>query len=353
MPNYPGKRKGTRRIVIWAKLEGESRSKPHEWVVEGSRADGEAFEAAKKIELNRLRRVEIRTAPSFSDFCVRHYAPHAETHLKASTWGVRVHVLATLQNHFGRIKLSEVSVADVERYKAVRNVDPSTVNAELRVFRTVLNYASTLGVPVPVLKWKKLPERGKGRVRVWTRDEVEALFASAREHAPELVPVLVFLLNTGCRKGEALACEWSWIDFENDMIRIPATKFWSPKNGKPREVPMSDAVRAVLAGTRKHARWVFPSAWGCPYVAFPHGAYWAARNGAGLRGGVHTTRHTFASHFLAATKDLSLLAEVLGHSSTKVTELYAHMLPGRLDEARNAVNLAPTLALEKRLKKVT
>jgi hypothetical protein len=34
---------------------------------------------------------------------------------------------------------------------------------------------------------------------------------------------------------------------------------------------------------------------------------------------------------------------LLGHSHQRVTELYAHLLPGHLARARNAVNLSPTL----------
>jgi integrase len=110
---------------------------------------------------------------------------------------------------------------------------------------------------------------------------------------------------------------------------------------------MADAVRAVLAGPRKHARWVFPNAWGRRFKDFPHAQYWLARDKAGLRGGPHTTRHTYASHFLAnftGPNALQVLADILGHSATKVTEIYAHLLPGHLDAARNAVNLSPALA---------
>lgn len=358
MPNYPGKRKGTRRIVIWAKLEGAPRSKPHEWVIEGKKTDGDAFEAAKRIELNRSRRAEFRVAPSFSSFASEYYIPYAQKHLKAGTWKRRQYQLATLEGYFGDLKMPEIALADVERFKdarlrAVRTVKPISINGELSVLRTVFDYAERLGIAVPKLKWKSLPVIGKGRVLVWTRDEVEALFHAARNVVPEIVPVLVFLLNTGCRKGEAIACEWSWIDFERDMIRIPANEFWSPKSGKPREVPMGDAVRAALAGPRKHPRWVFPNAWGRRFQDFPHAAFWVARDAAKLRGGPHTTRHTFASHFLAAVPDLQLLAEVMGQSLTKVTELYVHLLPGHLERARNVVNLSPTLTLEKRSKKAT
>jgi site-specific recombinase XerD len=106
---------------------------------------------------------------------------------------------------------------------------------------------------------------------------------------------------------------------------------------------MSDACRAVLSGSKASERWVFPKASGERYVEFPKDAFWAARDRAKLTGGPHTVRHTFASHFLQKVPDLFLLAQVLGHSHQRVTELYAHLLPDHLARARNAVNLGPTL----------
>ena len=61
-----------------------------------------------------------------------------------------------------------------------------------------------------------------------------------------------------------------------------------------------------------------------------------------MKGGAHTLRHTYASYFLQ-TKSLAALAGVLGHSHTRVTELYAHLLPNHLEGARNAVSFAPTI----------
>ena len=65
-----------------------------------------------------------------------------------------------------------------------------------------------------------------------------------------------------------------------------------------------------------------------------------ARKAARLQGGPHTLRHTFASHFLKQVPDLFLLARVLGHSDTRVTKLYSHLLPEHLARARNAVRFA-------------
>jgi integrase len=86
---------------------------------------------------------------------------------------------------------------------------------------------------------------------------------------------------------------------------------------------------------------VFPSTLGERYAAFPREAFLRVTAAAKLKGGPHTTRHTFASHFLLAVPDLFLLAQVLGHSHQRTTELYSHLLPGHLERARNAVNFSP------------
>lgn len=49
---------------------------------------------------------------------------------------------------------------------------------------------------------------------------------------------------------------------------------------------------------------------------------------------LHTLRHTHGSHLIAAGMEITAVAERLGHSSPRVThDIYAHMIPGRDDEA--------------------
>jgi len=45
---------------------------------------------------------------------------------------------------------------------------------------------------------------------------------------------------------------------------------------------------------------------------------------------IHTLRHTFASHLIMAGVDISTVASMLGHSTTKTTELYAHLQPDHI-----------------------
>lgn len=125
------------------------------------------------------------------------------------------------------------------------------------------------------------------------------------------------------------------------MIEVWPGEGRQPKNGKPREVPISDSLMPFLKGERRSERWVFPSSTGERYAEWPKLQFDRARRAAGLVGGPHVCRHTFASHFLKVRPDLFLLASVMGHSDITVTKLYSHLLPDHLARARNAVNFAP------------
>jgi integrase len=336
MGNYPGRRRGTRRIIIWTS------GKPREWTIRGTKADGDQFEARKRIELGEVA-AGPRSAVGFSTLC-REYSVHAQTHLKSSTWKVRRYVLASLIEFFGETRVDRLSLPKVEAYKLHRldSVGAVAVNNELRALSAVMTYGRSVGYPIPRVNWRALPERGHGRVKTWSLTELGRIFDAAAVTAPTLVPMLVWLANTGCRKGEAVAAEWSWVDMNAGIIRIPATEYWQPKSGKPREIPISDALAKVLRGKRRSDRWVFPNRSGRRFKAFPFLVWQKVLKHAKVSGNPHMFRHTFASMLLARVPDMFLLAQLLGHSTTRVTELYSHLLPGHLEKARNAVSIGPT-----------
>jgi integrase len=326
------------RVTIW------HRGRRKDWIVRGVKEDAEAFAARKRIELETSDPASaLRVVPGFSGFCAAHYRPHAELRLKASSWYKQSFLLATLMEFFGEAKLTEVRAADVERFARKRLKDglkPVSVNNELRVLRRVLNFARERGVPACPATFKLLPERGKDRLRAWTAKEIGALLEACTKTSPDILPLIVFLVNTGARKGEALALTWDHIDLDRRMIHIWPSEEWQPKSNRPREVPISDALLPWLSGERRSPKWVFPSRTGDRFVSWPKLKFDRARKAANLTGGPHTLRHTFATHFLAGCPDLYLLAKVLGHSDVAVTNLYAHLLPEHLARARNVVSFA-------------
>lgn len=345
MPNYPGKRPGTRRIVVWVK------GKPKEKTIRASKTEGDLFEARWRVELEANLH-DVRRVPTFRELSTLKYSPFAKANLAKSTWRARRHVLVNLCDFFGKKKLTGITFADTEAYKAERRsskVGASTINGELRALLTVLAYAQRNGYPVtfPAARYLREP---KGRPRIWTHAEVEKLLKVTAAKHPQVLRLVVFLVNTGCRKGEAIAAEWSWMDFRRGIIRIPASKEWAPKDAEAREIPMSTECRLVLEipeEQRFSERWVFPNRDGVRFEFFPDAVFKQLQTKAGVSGGAHTLRHCFASFYLEQRPDLPALSKLLGHSTTRTTELYAHLLPGHLEESRNAVNIGPARTMGK------
>jgi site-specific recombinase XerD len=54
---------------------------------------------------------------------------------------------------------------------------------------------------------------------------------------------------------------------------------------------------------------------------------------------LHMLRHTFASHMVMAGVDLRTVADILGHTTTKTTEIYSHLLPDHRAAAMERLGL--------------
>ncbi|WP_437623345.1 tyrosine-type recombinase/integrase [Sorangium sp. So ce1151] len=209
------------------------------------------------------------------------------------------------------------------------------------MLQAVCTYARDVPVPVARFAIQPLPVRGRGRVTFWSEAQVAELYRALEELSPELLPIVVCIVNTGMRKGEALALTWEQIDLVRGHIRIWPNEEWQPKDNEPREVPIGDGLLPWLRRERQSARWVFPCSTGERWRCWPKLQFDRARRVAGLRGGPHTARHTYAAHFLKAVPDMYLLSQILGHSETRTSKLYAHLLPEHLERARGAVSLMP------------
>jgi integrase len=354
MPIYPGKTKGTFRVVLWAPTIPDGPSKQHEKTFTGSARDAKLFEAQWRVQLRAATRRELRGVPRFTAFCVEIFTPYIRKRVAKTTWDRHyAWGIAALCEHFGDLRLSDFSTLGIQEYQTERDAGPATVNGEVILLMSILNYARDAhNVPVQKIEHKPFTTM-KGRPKAWNETQCAHLLATARRISPWQVPMLIFGLNTGCRKGEIIACEWPWIDLDLRMVRIPVNEFWHPKDGEPREVPMADAIYASLTTEPapvkmsrdvwpvrpRHERWVFPTRDGGRFGEFPDEPFRRLLDEAELDGSPHWIRHTFASMFLRKKPDLMLLADIMGHSTTYVTEMYRHMLPDHLAEGRNVVNI--------------
>lgn len=337
---YGKTKAGEKRLRVVILVNG----KRYDRIVTGTKAEAKEFEARELTRLEIADPSHVRVVPTFSDYSVRYYTPDAKMHLKASTWVQQKSVLVTLLQEFGGCKLTQITKAGVDAFKQRRQADGLkvvSINNELRVLKRVLNHAAENQIPASSskdIRYFKEPQVKKNKA--WTKEEVDRLLAACTEVSPEIVPLVLFLVNTGARKGEALALKWEHIEPRSGLIHIWPSDEWQPKNNKPREIPISDALRPLLEGERRSATWVFPSSKGERYATWPKRQFDRARRAAGLKGGPHRLRHTYATQFIEGRDDMRLLAEVLGHSDAAVTRIYGHVSARHLERARNVVNIA-------------
>lgn len=106
------------------------------------------------------------------------------------------------------------------------------------------------------------------------------------------------------------------------------------KGDKQRIVPLPDDLAGIIMDARGY---LFPGRFGGHVEESYVGDHISRLLPDGYA--AHTLRHRFATTAYAATHDLFVVAELLGHESVETTEHYVAMPDGRLREATAAVRL--------------
>lgn len=255
--------------------------------------------------------------------------------------------LRHLQPFFNGRELETIKRADIRAYIISRQnsgIKNSTINRELRFLSAAINFASleleiALRNPVKsmMLKIDTL------RIRWITHDEAKRLIIAAQqyERIPHLSSFIRLALNTGCRKSELLMLEWSRVDFSMHLLTFESMH---NKSGKLKTVPLNPAAIDALSVLRTWTNTYYPSS---PYVftsqrgrrivCFKRG-FTAACKISGIQNfRIHDMRHTCASWLVMSGVPLTVIRDLLGHSSVTVTEIYAHLSPKQVQDAVNSL----------------
>jgi integrase len=246
-------------------------------------------------------------------------------------------------------ELGSISAADVRGYIALRQADgvaPATINKEMGLFRTALNWARKeleWEIPNP-FNGRKLKEP-EGRIRWITREEAKRLLETAKseQKAPHLVDFIRLGLNTGMRSGEMLGLEWSRVDLNANLLYLGAEH---QKNGKLGSIPLNrEAREAILARASSRAvncpasPWVFTNKDGERMLSIKK-SFKSACKRAGLEDfHPHDLRHTCATWLVQAKVPIREVAELLRHSDIRITMRYAHLAPEDVRAAVSALDV--------------
>jgi integrase len=257
---------------------------------------------------------------------------------------------------FGGLTLDKLRPSDVEALLVAKRgagLSDSTVRLIYTVCRAVLDIAVKDGiVRRNAAAAVNRPTIKRSDARYLTAEEAGRLLEAAR--GDRLQPLIVLMLGTGLRRGEAMALHWRDVDLSAGHVRVRwtlarvdrALVFDEPKTERSRRfvslpspvVEMLRRHKTVLTAEQLaapvwqpwpgHDDLVFPTQIGTP--TDPRNALRAfvgIAERAGLADvGLHTLRHSTASALIAAGEHIKVVQEMLGHSSYAITaDIYSHV----------------------------
>jgi len=172
---------------------------------------------------------------------------------------------------------------------------------------------------------------------ILTLEEVEKIFQLTKNQKHKCI--LMTIYSGGLRRSELINLKVEDIDSQRMLIKVCAAK-----GKKDRFTLLSEKLVIEL---RKYymeyypKKWLFEGQKGGQYSATSiEKVFREAVKRAHIRKHVtpHSLRHSFATHLLEQGTNLRYIQELLGHASTKTTEVYTHVASHALMKIKNPLD---------------
>jgi integrase len=343
---------GWRAIDSWTTQDGRLKRKYMRAPTQ--RAARQRLREAQQQRANGLdEKANITTVAAFLTDWLKTY----KTQVRHGTWlnresQVRMHIIPTI----GRIPLAKLKKSDVVAMMATVTEQSSarhagTVRTTLR--RALMDAMGDDLVARNVASLAKPPRVDEREMLALDPHEARAFIEATRDQP--LGTYIALLINTGLRRGEALALRWDavhpegatpWVDIKHSMSRSAAGTYGvgRTKTGKARQVTLSAGAVAVLrrqATAQKEQRlaagpawqdtgFVFTRADGTPMSPEVVSQLFTrlVRSLPMKQIRLHDLRHTYASLAFAAGIDVKIISTSLGHKNIGITyNTYTHLIP--------------------------
>ncbi len=246
---------------------------------------------------------------------------YSESTIKIYTESIKSFLL-----FFNTRPVSEISTEDIVTYnndyilknKLSSSYQNQIVNAVKLFFRTIDNKKLN-----PDLIHR--PKREKLLPNVLSKEEVKMILGALRNTKHRIMLSLIY--SCGLRRSELLNLKPVDIDSKRNIIIIRQSK-----GKKDRIVPLSEKILAMLREYYKSYKpkiWLFEGQH--PNEPYDERSLASVLRLALQKSGIkkpvslHWLRHSYATHLLESGTDLRYIQELLGHNSSKTTEIYTHV----------------------------
>lgn len=212
-----------------------------------------------------------------------------------------------------------------------KGLAPQTINLKVAGLRFFFRHV--LGRSIEeVSRQFQLPKVGRKLPRPYSTEQVTRILEACRK--PLHRTILMTAYATGLRLAELCRLKVSDLGTDRMMIRVE-----QGKGSKDRYTILSpkllEELRAHWRLYRPEGVYLFASPRTVPGACIATGTvqeiFCAAVKRAGLEnhGGIHSFRHSFATHLLEAGVEITIVQKLLGHRSLKSTAIYLHVTAER------------------------
>lgn len=241
-------------------------------------------------------------------------------------------------NYFAGRDIDELEKEDVEGFMDYlvnfRRVGDSSQNQAINAIK--IYYEKVLGQSRSRYNFER-PRRAKKLPTVLSKDVTQKLIMAPKNLKHRCMLVVAY--SSGLRSGEVLNLRPEDIDPERMLVKVNGGK-----GNKDRVSILSKKALGLLTEYLKEYKpnyWLFEGRGGRRYSAESLRAVFnsaKAKVRVGSRVRLHDLRHSFATHLLEAGTDLRYIQALLGHGSSRTTEIYTHVSNSALRNIKNPLD---------------
>ncbi len=314
----------------------------------------------------------------FQDLAEQWFEGHAKLNLRKNTYTMLKSMTKRVYPEFGHLYIDKITSRQIQHFvdnlalngknnKTGEPLSRKTIINHLTFISDILGYAVRLGmildnpcsrVSVPN-SWKAKKEK-----KIYTLAEVERIFNLAENEPIKYRTYFALSVYSGFRRGEMLGLEWDDIDWDNNVISVRRTSYYTKIDGyftdttktvkSQRSLKFPQVVMDLLRDLQKNQEqqaknmgnlWIetgrlFTKDNGepmCPNMPYKWLQTLCKRNDLPFYG-LHSLRHFYASALINANVDVTTVSSALGHSTVNTTtSIYTHAFQEAQAKAGNAI----------------
>lgn len=335
-----------------------------------------------KMTTNQLIEMYLATKTTLALRTIGNYRNMYNTNIKEST--------------LGKMRICDVKKSDVLKLYAYYYNEKGFVATTLQLYQNLLYPAFQLAVDDGLIRVNPCKNCMKEYVRgsmgssrnALSKEEQQAFIEYIRKNNAYIMyyPIIMFMLGTGCRIGEALGMTWDNIDFEKKCVTVDhqiiydykdgKNRFYAttPKTKKSRVIPIQEGLLKIMIAHKQktfllstnsgfevdgYSGFIFINSKGnlptpgsvdrtlrtirdnYNKVEVENAAYEERDEVLLPNISAHILRHTFCTRLAELKLDVKVLQELMGHANIGITmQVYNH---STFERAQAEVERVPDL----------